>query len=112
MRPKLPFVFLNLAMTADGKIAPANRHFVTFSSKRDREHMMELRATADAVMSGARTVDLSPATLGTGGPKYRRLRLKRGLREYNLRIIVSGQGSISPDAEIFKHRFSPIVILT
>ena len=63
-------------------------------------------------MSGARTVELSPATLGTGGAKYRRRRLKRGLREYNLRIIVSGQGSISPDAEIFKHRFSPIVILT
>ena len=99
-------------MTADGKIALADHRFVPFSSKRDREHMMELRATADAVMSGARTVDLSPATLGTGGAKYRRRRLKRGLREYNLRIIVSGQGSISPDAEIFKHRFSPIVILT
>ena len=63
-------------------------------------------------MSGARTVDSSPATLGPGGAKYRRLRLKRGLREYNLRVIVSGKGSISPDAEIFKHRFSPIVILT
>lgn len=73
---------------------------------------MELRATADAVMSGARTVDLSPATLGTGGSKYRRLRLNRGLREYNLRIIVSGSGSVDPAAEIFKHQFSPIIILT
>jgi len=99
-------------MTADGKIAFADHRFVPFSSKRDREHMLELRATADAVMSGARTVDSSPATLGPGGAKYRRRRLKRGLREYNLRVIVSGEGSISPDAEIFKHRFSPIVILT
>src|SRR6266705_157508 len=99
-------------MTADGKIAFADHRFVPFSSKRDREHMMELRATADAVMSGARTVDLSPATLGPGGAKYRRLRLKRGRREYNLRVIVSGKGSVSSDAEIFKHRFSPIVILT
>jgi len=73
---------------------------------------MELRATADAVMSGARTVDLSPATLGTGGAKYRKQRLKRGLREHNLRVIVSGSGSIDPGAEIFKHRFSPIIILT
>jgi len=99
-------------MTADGKIAFADHRFVPFSSRRDREHMMELRATADAVMSGARTVDSNPATLGPGGAKYRRLRLKRGLREYNLRVIVSGKGSINPDAEIFKHRFSPIVILT
>jgi riboflavin-specific deaminase-like protein len=34
------------------------------------------------------------------------------LAEYNLRIIVSGAGTIDPQAEIFKHRFSPIIILT
>jgi 2,5-diamino-6-(ribosylamino)-4(3H)-pyrimidinone 5'-phosphate reductase len=90
-------------MTADGKIAFATREFIPFGSRRDRDHMLELRAAADAVMSGARTVDLSPATLGPGGAKYRRLRLKRGLAEYNLRIIVSGSGSVDPDAEIFKH---------
>src|ERR1041385_2841873 len=109
---RLPFTFLNLAMTADGKIAPPSRTFWTFSSRRDREHMMELRATADALMSGARTVDLNPVTLGTGGAKYRALRKKRGLPEYNLRVIVSGSGSIDPRAKIFQKRFSPILILT
>ena len=109
---QLPFVFSNFAITADGKIAFANRRFVPFAGKRDQEHMMELRATADAVMSGARTVDLNPATLGPGGAKYRKQRLKRKLQEYNLRIIVSGSGSIDLDAEIFKHKFSPIIILT
>jgi riboflavin-specific deaminase-like protein len=108
----LPFVFLNVATTADGKLAPASRHFIPFSSKRDQEHIMELRATADAVMSGARTVDLSPVKLGPGSAKYRRLRLKRGLTEYNLRIVVSGSGTLDPKAEIFKHRFSPIIVLT
>ncbi|HZV33374.1 MAG TPA: dihydrofolate reductase family protein [Verrucomicrobiae bacterium] len=112
LKSGLPFVFLNVATTADGKLAPANRHFVPFSSKRDREHMMELRATADAVMSGARTVDLSDVKLGTGGAKYRRQRVRRGLTEYNLRIVVSGYGTLDPRAEIFKHRFSPIIILT
>src|ERR1700754_2475077 len=107
-----PFVFLNVATTADGKLAPANRQFVPFSSKRDQEHMLELRATADAVMSGARTVDLCPVQLGPGRVKYRRLRLKRGLAEYNLRIVVSGMATLDPRAEIFKHRFSPIIILT
>src|SRR5579859_414873 len=108
----LPFVFLNVATTADGKLAPASRHFIPFGSKRDQEHLLELRATADAVMSGARTVDLNPVKLGPGGAKYRRQRLKRGLTENNLRVIVSGSGSINPQAEIFKHRFSPIIILT
>ena len=108
----LPFVFSNFAITADGKIAFASRQYVPFAGKRDQQHMMELRATADAVMSGARTVDLSPATLGTGGRKYQQQRLKRGLREYNLRVIVSGSGSINPHAEIFKHKFSPLIVLT
>jgi riboflavin-specific deaminase-like protein len=34
------------------------------------------------------------------------------LAEFNLRVIVSGAGSIDPQAEIFTHRFSPIIILT
>jgi riboflavin-specific deaminase-like protein len=107
-----PFLYLNLAMTADGKIATANRAVSSFSSRRDREHMMELRATADAVMSGARTVDLNPVTLGPGSVKYRRLRIKRGLAEYNLRVIVSRLGTINPNAAIFKKSFSPVIILT
>jgi len=99
-------------MTADGKITTTNRKVGSFSSRRDREHMLELRATADAVMSGARTVDLNPVTLGPGAAKYRRLRRRRGLPEYNLRVIVSGAGTIHPGARIFQQRFSPIIVLT
>ena len=109
---KGPFVFVNMAMTADGKIATANRAMSTFGSSRDHDHMLELRATADAVMAGARTVDAGPVNLGPGGAKYCRRRLKQGLAEYNIRIIVSGSGTINPRAEIFKHRFSPIIVLT
>ncbi len=108
----LPFVSLNAAATADGKLAPAHRHFVPFSSRRDHALLHELRARADAVMAGARTVDSSAVTMGPGGKKYRDLRLKNGLAECNLRIIVSGAGSVNPRAEIFRHTFSPIIILT
>lgn len=108
----MPFVLVNMAMTSDGKIATANRTVSTFGSKRDHEHLLELRATADAVMAGARTVDSENVNLGPGGAKFRRRRLKNGLNEFNLRVIVSGNGSISPAAEIFKKRFSPIIILT
>jgi riboflavin-specific deaminase-like protein len=99
-------------MTADGKIAPANRKFSRFTSQRDGEHMLELRATADAVMSGARTVDLSPVTLGTGSAKYRRLRLERRLAERHLRIVVSGGATLDPAAKIFQRGASPVIVLT
>jgi riboflavin-specific deaminase-like protein len=110
--PSRPFVLVNMAMTADGKIATANRAVTSFGSARDREHLLGLRATADAVMAGARTVDSAAINLGPGPAKFRRLRLKNRLMEYNLRVIVSGSGSLNPDAEVFKHRFSPILILT
>ena len=101
-----------MAMTADGKIATANRAVSTFGSKRDHEHLLELRATADAVMCGAATVNATPVNLGPGAAKFRQRRIKNGLAEYNLRVIVSGSGSVNPNAEIFKKRFSPIIVLT
>lgn len=108
----LPFVFVNMAMTADGKIAPAHRRFSSFGSKRDQQHLFELRAQADAVMAGARTVDSDVVTLGPGPARYRRQRLQHGLAEYNLRVIVSGSGTVNPRSAVFQHRFSPIIILT
>ena len=109
---RLPFVLVNMAMTADGKIATANRAVSSFGSARDHEHLLELRATADAVMAGARTVDSADINMGPGAAKFPRLRLRRGLAEYNLRVIVTGNGSVNPRAEGFKHHFSPIIILT
>ncbi|MDR3457648.1 MAG: dihydrofolate reductase family protein [Verrucomicrobiae bacterium] len=108
----MPFVFVNMAMTADGKIATANRALHSFGSPRDLRHLYELRATADAVMCGARTVEISESILGNGGEKFHRRRLQNGLAEFNLRIIVTGGGSINPAAKIFQHRFSPIIVLT
>ncbi|MGV3774568.1 MAG: dihydrofolate reductase family protein, partial [Verrucomicrobiales bacterium] len=65
-RPELPTVWINVAMSADGKIAPATRHFVPFGSVNDQKMLFELRSRADAVMSGARTVDLGDVDLGPG----------------------------------------------
>ena len=107
----LPFVFINMAMTADGKIATANRAVSTFSSRRDFEHLLELRATADAVMSGAHTVNREDINLGPGPARFRRLRVRNGLAEYNVRIVVSGSGSLNPRAEVFRHWFSPVIVL-
>src|SRR3974377_656924 len=101
-----------MARTANGKIATANRAVSSFGSARDKDHLLELRATADAVMAGARTVVLNRITMGPGPGKTRAARVKRGLAEYNLRIIISRSGSVNPRARVFQHRFSPIIVLT
>ncbi len=69
MKPPLPFVFINMAMTADGKIATANHAVSSFGSRHDHDNMLELRATADAVMSGARTVESAKINMGPGPAK-------------------------------------------
>jgi riboflavin-specific deaminase-like protein len=107
-----PFVFVNMAVTADGKIATANRAVSSFGSQQDLDHLYKLRTTAHAIMAGARTLDLNKVLLANGGERYRRMRLRRGLGEYPLRVIVSGSGTINPQAAIFQKHFSPILLIT
>ncbi len=108
-----PFVFINMAMTADGKIATANRAVSSFGSPQDFEHLLELRATADAVMTGAGTLKAQPdITLGPGPAQFRRTRKKHGLADTPVRIIVSGRGKIDPKTKLFRSKDGPIIILT
>jgi riboflavin-specific deaminase-like protein len=107
-----PYVIVNMAMTADGKIATANRSVSSFGSRRDHDHLLELRATADAVLCGASTAGGDNITMGPGPIRLRRLRLRRGLAEFNLRIIASGSGRLDAQSSIFAHPFSPIIVLT
>lgn len=49
-------MFSNLAITLDGKIAPANRSFFPLGTAEDLRLLEELRADADAVLFGASTL--------------------------------------------------------
>ena len=111
MKTARPFVLINMAMSADGKIAPPHRRFVAFGSRRDHKNLLALRATADAVMCGARTVAFAPVTLDAGGAAYERRRQRAGLARQNLRVVVSGSGSVDPQAKIFQHTVSPLIVL-
>lgn len=108
----LPRVTMNMAMTADGKIATASGGLSSFGSPRDHQELLRLRSLADGIMAGARTVDQQPVTMGSGSEKFRRSRIRAGRSPEPLRIIVSGSGSLNPEAEVFKNRFSPIIVLT
>ena len=51
-----PYVHINVAMTADGKIDTFERRGAAISSTRDKERVDLLRAEADAVMVGGHTL--------------------------------------------------------
>ena len=106
-----PYVVINMAMTADAKVATAGREVTTFGSSYDQRALYALRATADALLCGARTVEETGATLGTGSPKHLAARRRAGLAPAPVRVVVSGAASLSSEAELWKHPGAPIVVL-
>jgi 2,5-diamino-6-(ribosylamino)-4(3H)-pyrimidinone 5'-phosphate reductase len=107
----LPFVYLNLAITADGKIAAETRTLSRFGSRRDLEHMYELRAEADAILCGAGTVNAEKADLGAGPVRFQRRRIAAGRQAHPVRVVVSGTGRIETDAKLFRRRLGPVILL-
>ena len=86
MKTARPFVLINMAMSADGKIAPPHRRFVAFGSRRDHANLCSRSGPRPTrVMCGARTVDSAPVTLDAGGAAYERRRHAAGLAKQNLR---------------------------
>ena len=107
-----PFLAINMAMSVDGKVATPNRTVTSFGSPRDLAHLYELRATADAIVCGSRTVEETSATLGNGGDAYLKMRQKAGLASYPVRVVVSGAGTLASNIPLWKAHPSPVVVLT
>jgi 2,5-diamino-6-(ribosylamino)-4(3H)-pyrimidinone 5'-phosphate reductase len=105
----LPLVNLNLAMTADGKIATANRAISSFGSSSDLAHLYRLREQSDAILCGATTINTENADLG---PRRGRSghRSSAGAK-LPLRVVVSGRGRVDPGSRLFQRAYGPIVIL-
>ena len=98
-----PFVFINMAMTADGKIATANRKTSAFGSRADHANLLTLRDKADAILTGAGTLNAQPdVTLGPG---------PRSKKNPPLRVIASGGGNVNPRHKIFRTQGAPVIVL-
>ncbi len=107
-----PRVRINMAMTADGKINTAARNVPGFGSPRDIDNLHRLRAGADAILCGARTVEESGAVMDHGGEKYLRIRRGLGLDRPAFRVLVTGRGTVSPQAPVWSYRGSPLLVIT
>jgi len=85
-----PFIFINVAMTADGKIDTFQRRGAAISSQRDKQRVDQLRAEADAVMVGGRTLLAEDPKLTVKSDALREERVKRGLTPNPVKVgIVS-----------------------
>jgi 2,5-diamino-6-(ribosylamino)-4(3H)-pyrimidinone 5'-phosphate reductase len=83
-----PFVFINTAITVDGKIDTVERKGAPISSPGDLERVDRLRAESDAVMVGGHTLLREDPRLTVKSPALRAQRVERGLPENPMKVGV------------------------
>ncbi|MGV8175938.1 MAG: 2,5-diamino-6-(ribosylamino)-4(3H)-pyrimidinone 5'-phosphate reductase, partial [Methanothrix sp.] len=95
-----PFVFINSAMSADGKISSIERRQVRISGREDLARVDRLRAESDAVMVGIGTVLADNPGLRVKSDILRRSRVERGLPENPFRIVADSMARTPSTASV------------
>ena len=107
-----PFVFINVAMTADGKIDTFQRKGSGISSPRDKERVDQLRASADAVMVGGRTLLDEDPRLTVKSEELRAERVASGLSPNPIKVGIVTQANLKADSQFLNAGPADIVIFT
>lgn len=97
-----PYVVVNIAMSADGKISTRERRQVKISGPADFSRVDKLKAECDAVMVGIGTVLADDPALTIKSPELVAERVKRGLPEQPARVVVDCRARIPLEAAILR----------
>ena len=109
---KRPFVFINVAMTADGKIDTFERKGASISSQSDKERVDRLRAESDAVMVGGKTLLDEDPKLTVKSEILRAERVARGLSPNPVKVCIVTQATIRLDSAFLTAGPASTVIFT
>src|SRR5512139_2775248 len=107
-----PFVFINVAMTADGKIDTFVRKGAAISSQRDKERVDQLRAESDAVMVGGRTLLDEDPKLTVRSEALRTERVARGLTPNPVKVGVVSEAEFRSHSKFLHEGGASCVIFT
>jgi 2,5-diamino-6-(ribosylamino)-4(3H)-pyrimidinone 5'-phosphate reductase len=105
-----PYVVVNVAMSADGKLSTRERRQVKISGTQDFTRVDRLKAGSDAVMVGIGTVLADDPSLTVKGEECRQHRRDRGVCEHPARIVVDSRARIPLDASLL-HKGSGLRII-
>ncbi len=95
-----PFVFINSAMSADGKISSIDRKQIRISGKEDLMRVDELRASCDAIMVGVGTILADDPGLRIKSRTLRERRKEMGLTGEALRIVADSNARTPANAKV------------
>jgi 2,5-diamino-6-(ribosylamino)-4(3H)-pyrimidinone 5'-phosphate reductase len=107
-----PFVFINVAMTVDGKIDTVQRRGAAISSTRDRERVDRMRAEADAVMVGGKTLLEEDPKLTVKSEELQAERVASGLSPHPIKVGIVTDARLKPDSQFLNEGPANIVIFT
>jgi 2,5-diamino-6-(ribosylamino)-4(3H)-pyrimidinone 5'-phosphate reductase len=95
-----PYVIVNVAMSADGKISTRERRQVRISGEQDFIRVDRLKAKCDAIMVGIGTVLADDPSLTIKSEECRSYRRKQGSDDHPVRIIVDSSARIASEAAV------------
>ena len=107
-----PYTFINVAMTADGKIDTFERVGAAISSKKDKERVDSLRALADGILVGGRTLLEERPKLTVKSEPLREGRIGRGLSPNPIKVGVVTVADIPLDSKFITAGPARVVIFT
>ena len=107
-----PYTFINVAMTADGKIDTFERRGAAISSQRDKQRVDELRASADAVLVGGRTLLDEQPKLTVKSEALREGRIKQGRSPNPIKVGVVTVADILKESDFIQTGDTRLVIFT
>jgi 2,5-diamino-6-(ribosylamino)-4(3H)-pyrimidinone 5'-phosphate reductase len=107
-----PFVFINVAMTADGKIDTFQRRGAAISSPRDKERVDRLRAESDAVMVGGRTLLDEDPKLTVKSEALRAERIAKRLTPNPVKVGIVTKADLKPHSQFLRAGPARVVIFT
>jgi 2,5-diamino-6-(ribosylamino)-4(3H)-pyrimidinone 5'-phosphate reductase len=107
-----PFVHMNVAVTADGKIDTFERRGAAISSPRDKERVDRLRADSDAVLIGGRTLHGEDPKLTIKSGALRAERQALGLSANPAKVGIASRLDIKPDSNFLTAGPARIILFT
>jgi 2,5-diamino-6-(ribosylamino)-4(3H)-pyrimidinone 5'-phosphate reductase len=107
-----PFVFINMAMSADGKISNVDGKQIKISGKEDFERVDELKLSSDAIMVGVGTILSDDPSLTIKSEERRKKRISDGKDENPVRIVIDSGCRTPLNAEIFKRGDGKRIVAT
>jgi 2,5-diamino-6-(ribosylamino)-4(3H)-pyrimidinone 5'-phosphate reductase len=107
-----PFTFINVAATADGKIDTFERRGAAISSAVDKQAVDRLRASAQAIMVGARTLHDEDPRLTVRSEELRQLRERHNQPPNPMKVAVASRLHLRRDCRFLTEGPSQVVLFT